>query len=68
MHRFRTWIENERFASNVLLKTEYASSVTESMTLTMNQESCLKSGRMFCPCLICDSDAFSDKVVVWSHL
>ncbi|KAG7583572.1 Transposase-associated domain, partial [Arabidopsis suecica] len=68
MHRFRAWMNKERFVSNSLLTTEYATGLTEFMTLAGDQESCLTSGMMFCPCLVCNNIAFIDKGLVWSHL
>ncbi|KAG7627291.1 hypothetical protein ISN45_At03g036180, partial [Arabidopsis thaliana x Arabidopsis arenosa] len=52
MHRFRAWMDKERFTSNSLLTTEYAAGLTEFMALATNQASCLESGMMFCPCPI----------------
>ncbi|KAG7583536.1 Transposase-associated domain, partial [Arabidopsis suecica] len=67
MHRFRAWMDKERFASNSLLTTEYAAGLTEFMTLAGNQESCLTTGMMFCPCPVCNNNNFIDKGLVWSH-
>ncbi|CAL9225008.1 unnamed protein product [Arabidopsis halleri] len=53
MHRFRTWMDKERFASNSLMTTEYAAGFTEFMTLAENQESCLTNGMMLCLCPVC---------------
>ncbi|CAA0359195.1 unnamed protein product [Arabidopsis thaliana] len=54
MHRFRAWMDKERFASNSLLTTEYAADLMEFMTLATNQACCLESGMMFCLCRVCN--------------
>ncbi|CAL9234494.1 unnamed protein product [Arabidopsis halleri] len=48
MHRFRVWMDKERFASNSLMTMEYAAGLTEFMTLAGNQESCLTSETEYC--------------------
>ncbi|VYS52166.1 unnamed protein product [Arabidopsis thaliana] len=45
MHRFRAWMDKERFASNSLLTTEYAADLMEFMTLATNQACCLESDK-----------------------
>ncbi|EOA25507.1 hypothetical protein CARUB_v10018850mg [Capsella rubella] len=68
MNNFRAWLDGERFHSNGMLTRDYAAGLTEFMHVAMNQESCLRSGMMFCPCPCCNNKKFIDKDLVWGHI
>ncbi|XP_023638874.1 uncharacterized protein LOC111830621 [Capsella rubella] len=68
MNYFRSWLDKERFYPNGMLTRDYAAGLTEFMHVAMNQERCLRSGMMFCPCPCCNNTKFIDKDLVWSHI
>ncbi|CAA7029421.1 unnamed protein product [Microthlaspi erraticum] len=47
---------------------EFGEGLTEFMGFSTQEQRCLDTGRMFCPCPTCDNNKFRRVEKVWNHL
>ncbi|CAA7029818.1 unnamed protein product [Microthlaspi erraticum] len=66
---WRSWMYNDRWDSSTGRHNEdFAVGLTEFMRFATNQDICLQSGKLFCPCPRCDNNKFITVSKVWNHL